>query len=60
MDRYEQESVIGRGSYGSVHLVKRKSDGKQLVMKKVSLFQFSNRPVAHIILVNTDEDRFGE
>ena len=37
MEKYEKIKKIGRGTYGDVLLVKRKSDGKQLALKKVAL-----------------------
>ena len=37
MDKYEKIKKIGRGTYGDVLLVKRKSDGKLLALKKVAL-----------------------
>ena len=35
MDQYEKIRTIGRGTYGDVLLIKRKSDGKLLALKKV-------------------------
>ena len=35
MDLYEKIRTIGRGTYGDVLLIKRKSDGKKLALKKV-------------------------
>lgn len=37
MHKYEKIKKIGRGTYGDVLLVKRKSDGKLLALKKVAI-----------------------
>eukprot|EP01063_Lacrimia_lanifica_P008003 TRINITY_DN1513_c1_g1_i1.p1 TRINITY_DN1513_c1_g1~~TRINITY_DN1513_c1_g1_i1.p1 ORF type:complete len:697 (+),score=307.37 TRINITY_DN1513_c1_g1_i1:123-2213(+) len=37
MDKYQRLRVIGKGSYGQATVVKRKSDGVQLVAKEVKL-----------------------
>ncbi|KAJ4462625.1 putative Serine/threonine-protein kinase Nek1 [Paratrimastix pyriformis] len=37
MDKYEKIRLIGRGSYGAAFLVKRKSDGVQLVAKEITV-----------------------
>ncbi|XP_072317974.1 serine/threonine-protein kinase Nek4 [Eucyclogobius newberryi] len=43
MDNYVFVKVVGRGSYGEVHLVKRKTDRKQYVIKKLNLKTSSRR-----------------
>ncbi|XP_060925936.1 serine/threonine-protein kinase Nek4 [Limanda limanda] len=40
---YESPRVVGKGSYGEVHLVKHKSDRKQYVIKKLNLTTSSKR-----------------
>lgn len=35
MDRYDVIRPVGKGSFGSVVLVRRKSDGREFVMKKM-------------------------
>lgn len=37
MDKYEKVRKIGRGTFGDVHLVRRKSDNLELALKKVPL-----------------------
>jgi len=37
MNKYEKIKKIGRGTYGDVLLVKRKSDSKFLALKKVAI-----------------------
>ena len=37
MENYEKIKKIGRGTYGDVILVKRKTDGAMLALKKVAL-----------------------
>ena len=37
MDRYVRVKKIGEGSFGKALLVKKKSDGKQYVIKEISI-----------------------
>lgn len=37
MDKYAVGSLVGKGSFGSVLLVRRRSDGRQFVMKRLPL-----------------------
>ncbi|XP_033823138.1 serine/threonine-protein kinase Nek4 [Periophthalmus magnuspinnatus] len=43
MNNYVFVKVVGRGSYGEVHLVKHKTDRKQYVIKKLNLKTSSKR-----------------
>ncbi|XP_062400453.1 serine/threonine-protein kinase Nek4 [Sardina pilchardus] len=43
MDSYIFDRVVGKGSYGEVHLVKHKTDRKQYVIKKLNLKTSSRR-----------------
>lgn len=43
MENYEIISVIGKGSFGSVKKIKRKSDGKILVWKELNYGKMSER-----------------
>ncbi|KAJ8047037.1 Serine/threonine-protein kinase Nek4 [Holothuria leucospilota] len=43
LDLYEKLSVVGKGSYGEVWLVKQKKDNKQYVIKKMELKNASKR-----------------
>ena len=40
-DAYQEGKAIGKGSFGSVFLVRRRSDGKELVMKKMHIGNIS-------------------
>lgn len=46
MDHYVISRCIGRGSYGSVYLVRDKQDGKHYVLKKIDM-QHVNAKVQH-------------
>ena len=37
MDKYEKVTMIGRGTFGMVHLIRRKSDGLEFALKRVML-----------------------
>lgn len=37
MERYARVKKIGEGSFGKALLVKRKSDGKQFVIKEINI-----------------------
>jgi len=41
MDAYEKIKVAGRGAFGTVHLCKRRSDGRKIVLKQIPLEQLS-------------------
>ena len=41
MDKYLQVKKIGEGSFGKALLVKRKEDGKQCVIKQISISRVS-------------------
>ena len=41
MEKYEVEKAIGKGSYGSVFVVKSKSDGKRYVLKRIGMENLS-------------------
>jgi hypothetical protein len=43
MDKYELGRLLGRGSFGTVYLVKRKSDAKKLVMKQINIRNVSEK-----------------
>ncbi|PIK58792.1 putative serine/threonine-protein kinase Nek4-like [Apostichopus japonicus] len=43
LDLYDKLSVVGKGSYGEVWLVKQKKDSKQYVIKKMELRNASKR-----------------
>ncbi len=43
MDKYEEGQLIGKGSFGSVFLLRRKNDGQQFVVKKVWLQGISEK-----------------
>jgi len=43
MDKYEIGRRIGQGSYGSVYIVARKSDGKELVVKEMSVENITDK-----------------
>ncbi|KAI3370254.1 hypothetical protein L3Q82_025041 [Scortum barcoo] len=43
MNNYNFVRVVGKGSYGEVHLVKHKTDRKQYVIKKLNLITSSKR-----------------
>ena len=37
MERYEKVEKIGSGTFGMVHLIRRRRDGKQFALKRVPL-----------------------
>jgi NIMA (never in mitosis gene a)-related kinase len=41
MERYDQQKVVGQGSYGKAILCKRKSDAKLCIIKQISLSKMS-------------------
>lgn len=43
MDKYQKVRVLGKGSFGSAILIKRKQDGALFVVKEVSLVKMSKR-----------------
>ena len=43
MENYEDLGIIGKGSFGSVKKIKRKSDGKILVWKELNYGKMSER-----------------
>ena len=47
MEAYERIKKIGRGTYGDVLLIKRKSDGKLLALKKVVVENVSSSSESH-------------
>lgn len=57
MDRYVRVKKIGEGSFGKALLVKKKTDGKQFVIKEISISKVCHaRDLLSNILV--DEDSF--
>ena len=57
MDRYVRVKKIGEGSFGKALLVKKKTDGKQFVIKEISISKVCH---ARDLLSNilADEDSF--
>ena len=49
MDKYSKVREIGKGSFGVAILCQRKSDGKQCVMKHISLKQMPQREVTRTL-----------
>ncbi|XP_075237525.1 serine/threonine-protein kinase Nek8-like [Lycorma delicatula] len=45
MDAYIEISAIGRGAFGIVHLCRRKSDNKQVVLKTVALSSMNSNEI---------------
>jgi NIMA (never in mitosis gene a)-related kinase 1/4/5 len=43
MNKYEIDRIIGKGSYGSAMLCKRKSDGKKCIIKQISIAKLSKK-----------------
>ncbi|KPA84514.1 putative protein kinase putativeserine/threonine-protein kinase Nek1 [Leptomonas pyrrhocoris] len=43
MDKYQKVKVLGKGSFGSAILIKRKADGLLFVVKEVSLVKMSKK-----------------
>jgi serine/threonine protein kinase len=43
MDKYQRVKVLGKGSFGSAILIKRKTDGLLFVVKEVSLMKMSKK-----------------
>ncbi|XP_023335060.1 serine/threonine-protein kinase Nek8 [Eurytemora carolleeae] len=41
MDNYSKIRVVGRGAYGTAHLAKRLSDGKEVILKQIPVEQMS-------------------
>ena len=50
MENYEIISHIGKGSFGLVSKVKRKSDGKILVWKELNYGKMSEREKKQLVL----------
>ncbi|XP_049803013.1 serine/threonine-protein kinase Nek8-like [Schistocerca nitens] len=46
MECYREIRVVGRGSFGAVHLCERRSDGQQVVVKRVSISQMTDSELA--------------
>jgi serine/threonine protein kinase len=49
MNKYDKGKMIGKGSYGSVYLVRRRTDGKQLVMKIMTIQGVSQKETDSLI-----------
>jgi len=49
MENYRVESQIGSGSFGSVSLIRRKSDDKKLVWKELRYGQMNEKEKAQIV-----------
>ena len=49
MDKYEVIAQIGKGSFGSVHQIKRKSDNKILVWKELSYSTMSEKEKQQLV-----------
>ena len=51
MDKYEVLRVAGRGAYGTAYLARRKTDGREVILKQAriiperSCYLFSNQPI---------------
>ena len=43
MDRYVEEKAIGKGSYGSVYLCRRKKDNARFCIKKMKVGNISKK-----------------
>ena len=43
MDKYERIEEVGKGSFGSVYKIKRKSDGKILCWKEIDYGRMQER-----------------
>lgn len=55
MDRYVRVKKIGEGSFGKALLVKKKTDGKQFVIKEISISKVCHaRDLQSNILVDED------
>lgn len=49
MDTYEVQSPLGSGSFGNVHKIRRKADGKQLVWKELFYGGMSEREKSMLV-----------
>lgn len=49
MDRYTRLQTIGKGSFGTVTLVRRKADGKALVWKELDYGKMTEREKKHVV-----------
>ena len=49
MDKYENLNIIGKGNFGSISKIRRKSDGKILVWKEIDYGKMEEKDKHHII-----------
>ncbi|XP_047097902.1 serine/threonine-protein kinase Nek8-like [Schistocerca piceifrons] len=49
MECYREIRVVGRGSFGAVHLCERRSDGQRVVVKRVSISQMTDSELADVV-----------
>lgn len=49
LDKYQILQAIGHGSYGTIRLIKRKSDGKLLVLKEIPYYSLNDRERQQVV-----------
>ncbi len=49
MENYEVVQEIGKGSFGSVYKIRRKSDGKQLVWKELNYGRMAEKEKQQLV-----------
>ena len=43
MDKYEVLRVAGRGAYGTAYLARRKTDGREVILKQAKIILYRSR-----------------